>query len=241
MNDRLTFATYNIHHWIGTDGIHAPERVLDVVRQLSADVVGLQELDGPFWRRSEGRMELLAELGRQAGYQVVALPTMDGAVGCCGNALLTRLPLAELRSVDLTVAGREPRSALLARLRLPERGTLLVAVTHFGLQRWERGIQTWRLLAELQRFAAAGRHEPQIVLGDLNEWLPNSPALRLLHESFGPTPAARTFPSGLPVFALDRILANNGALLERASACRVPLARVASDHLPLRGEVRLEA
>ena len=44
---RLTFATYNIHRCVGRDGRYDPDRIRDVIRELDADVIAVQEIDAP--------------------------------------------------------------------------------------------------------------------------------------------------------------------------------------------------
>ncbi len=44
-------ATYNIRKAIGTDRRRSPERILDVLAELDADVVALQEADRRFGPR----------------------------------------------------------------------------------------------------------------------------------------------------------------------------------------------
>ena len=43
----MRVATYNVHGCIGTDGRHDPDRVADVITELDADVVALQEFTYP--------------------------------------------------------------------------------------------------------------------------------------------------------------------------------------------------
>jgi len=76
-----------------------------------------------------------------------------------------------------------------------------------------------------------------LLMGDLNEWRGRSGAIRLLDRRLGPSAAARTFPSWLPVLALDRIYAEGPAVLRDVYVYRSPLARHASDHLPLVGSL----
>src|SRR4029077_20460430 len=76
---------------------------------------------------------------------------------------------------------------------------------------------------------------------DLNEWRGRSGAIRLLDRRLGPSAAARTFPSWLPVLALDRIYANGPAVLSDIYVYHTPLARLASDHLPLVGSLSWSA
>jgi hypothetical protein len=76
-----------------------------------------------------------------------------------------------------------------------------------------------------------------LLMGDLNEWRGRSGAIRLFDQQLGPSAAERTFPSWMPVLALDRIYADGPAVLQDISVYRSPLARLASDHLPLVGHL----
>ena len=77
-----------------------------------------------------------------------------------------------------------------------------------------------------------------LLMGDLNEWYLWGRPLRWLHSHFRETPAAPpTFPARQPVLALDRIWVAPAGSLRRLRRHVSPLARVASDHLPLVAEL----
>jgi endonuclease/exonuclease/phosphatase family metal-dependent hydrolase len=76
-----------------------------------------------------------------------------------------------------------------------------------------------------------------LLMGDLNEWRGRRGAIRSLDRHLGPSAAARTFPSWMPVLALDRIYADGPAVLRDVGVYHSPLARLASDHLPLVGRL----
>ena len=44
---RARIMTYNVHGFVGTDGVLDPERVASVIEQAGADLVALQEVDFP--------------------------------------------------------------------------------------------------------------------------------------------------------------------------------------------------
>ena len=220
----IVVATYNVHRCVGRDGRFDPERTLAVLRELDADAVALQELQ---WRPDDA-MHLLQELALKLGYAALAGPTLLRADGHYGNAVLTRLPLLDTATVDLSVPGREPRGALLALLETPA-GPLRLIATHLGLRPYERRLQMRRLLALPRERAAA-----TVLLGDLNEWFLWGRPLRWLHARFGHTPAPPSFPARRPLLALDRIWVEPRSILRGLHAHASPLARVASDHLPLR-------
>ena len=49
-----------------------------------------------------------------------------------------------------------------------------------------------------------------------------------------------SFPAGLPLLALDRIIANRKGIISEVEAHDTPLARIASDHLPIKALIDLE-
>jgi endonuclease/exonuclease/phosphatase family metal-dependent hydrolase len=73
----------------------------------------------------------------------------------------------------------------------------------------------------------------------LNEWFLWGRPLRWLHAVFRDTPSPATFPSGRPVFALDRLWVRPRAMLGTLAVHRSATARIASDHLPLVATLRL--
>lgn len=80
-----------------------------------------------------------------------------------------------------------------------------------------------------------------MLMGDLNEWrLNDRSALSTLHAAFGPIPpAVPSFSSRLPLLALDRIITNWKGMLPPITVNDTPLARVASDYLPIKAFVDL--
>jgi len=231
---RLVVATYNVHSCVGTDGRHDRERVGEVIRSLDADVVALQEVESLL--DSEDGTTQLACLVRAAGFsRGVAGPMLHARRTPFGNAILTRWPVRAVRRVDLSVAGREPRGALDLDLALEGVG-LRVMSTHFGLRGPERAEQWQRLLAHWGDPAS-----PAVLLGDFNHWWWRDRLLLAVERRFGPTPAPATFPSRRPVLALDRIWLQPRTALMSLQVMASPLARLASDHLPLRAEIALPA
>jgi endonuclease/exonuclease/phosphatase family metal-dependent hydrolase len=209
------------------DGRHDPDRVAAVIRELDADLIGLQEVDSR--RGSEGGIDQLEYLARASGCSYVAGPTLRRHDGESGNGLLTRHPIRSHRLFDLSVHGREPRGAI--DVELEHAGVVVrVVVTHLGLRARERREQGGRLL---QLLAARGE-QVAVLLGDFNEWGLSSRLLRRLHRNFGPGRSVRTFPAPLPLLPLDRIWARPHAAVVELAAHRSRLARRASDHLPVR-------
>lgn len=217
----MVVATYNVHRCIGTDGRCDPDRVSAVVRELGADLVGLQEIASG----TGGQLEYIARL---TGLSAVAGPLLPFGDHHLGNALLARFPLGTPRVVTLDVIGREPRAALDVDVRVDE-DAWRVLVTHFGLRGRERRQQATRLLRAIEARPAARR---TLILGDVNEWMRGGRSLRRLRAGFGGR-SVLSFPSLWPLLALDQILVQPAGALGRVWAHRSPLSRVASDHLPV--------
>lgn len=228
----LKVLTWNIHGCVGADGRLDPERIAHVLSSAEADIIGLQEVDCR--RPLPSGEDQLAHLAANTGLQPVAGPTRYEADGYFGNALLTRHAVGNVAHIDVTVPGREPRGILHAKLRIGDHDVELLN-THFGLRMGERERQVDRLV----EIARASGDATMIVLGDFNEWRSRAAALVKLRAAFGPTPAVRSFPSKFPVLALDRVWVRPRAALRRIEALRAPLARIASDHLPVLAEVGL--
>lgn len=104
----LTLATYNIHRCIGRDGKLRPERIAEVLKELRADVVALQEVES----RDHGGLDLLAHFTAHTGLAAIAGHNIYRHGTRYGNALLTRLPVVAMTRLDLSFGKREPRGAI---------------------------------------------------------------------------------------------------------------------------------
>ena len=224
----VSIVSYNIHLAIGRDRRYEPQRILDVLQEIDADVIGLQEV-----QLGAGGFDMLHFLAEGLGFEAAPGPTLAHPKrGAYGNAVLSRHPIRAVRPIDLSVHRREPRGALDIELACPGR-SLRVIATHLGLLPAERRTQIKSLLRAFEEDEAM----TTVLIGDLNEWFLWGRPLRWLHAYFKETPSPRTFPSGRPLFALDRIWVRPRALLRDVRAHNSPLSRVASDHLPLVGVV----
>jgi endonuclease/exonuclease/phosphatase family metal-dependent hydrolase len=220
----IRVATYNVHQWVGLDGRCDVPRVVDVIRELDADIVGLQEAVYPHEQDGEHGLDYIA---RRTETELILGPTLMRKNAHFGNILLSRLPVKRVRRVDLKVAGREPRGALDVDMASGDR-TIRVVVAHLGLDGRERQYQVEKLLELVN-----GSTYPVILMGDFNVWFPRSRLLGRIKGRFGAPPAPRTFPSLLPVFRLDRIWALPTGSLSNMQTHVTRVSRMASDHLPV--------
>ena len=233
INKLVQVGSYNIHRCIGMDGLIHPERIAEVIKELGVDILGLQEVDCCFHTPDGGNQ--LDFLARHTALQVVGGPTLISDNGHYGNGLLTRFDIESIRQIDLSMPKREPRGALDVDLNC--HGNIVrVIVTHLGLGRAERKAQVAKLLDMVK----VKHDRPTILLGDLNEWIPRASSMRSLKACFHGTPSMRTFPSRLPVLHLDRIFVWPHEAFIKAKVHISRLARIASDHLPIKGFIMLK-
>jgi endonuclease/exonuclease/phosphatase family metal-dependent hydrolase len=224
----LVVATYNIHTCVGVDRRYDPDRTAAVLRELDADIIGLQEVDAR--HRLNRHLNQWDYFAAATGLRALAGANVSDHRGRFGNALLTRFPMQLLQHIDLSVGTYEPRGAIDAEVLVDGR-KLRVVVTHLGLHAGERRLQIARLLDALAQKPIDA--DAMVIMGDLNEWRGRRGGIPALDRRLGRAPAPRTFPSWLPVLPLDRIYAGGGANLHAVAVHRSPLARLASDHLPL--------
>ena len=224
----FTVASYNIHKCAGLDRRVDLDRIAEVLQEIDADLVGLQEVFRP---QALGLAERL-------GVQVAMGPTRERDGLAYGNAVLTRLAIHGSRTFDLSRPAREPRGGIRLDLRLTDGRLLHVFNVHFGLKIRERAEQVRMLVREhIRHDEVTG---PRVLVGDLNEWFwfrgPVGRALR--RELHGPR-IRRTHPAPLPLFPLDRIYWDRHLAVDGFRVHRSRLARVASDHLPVVARLRM--
>jgi endonuclease/exonuclease/phosphatase family metal-dependent hydrolase len=221
----FTVASYNIHRCAGLDRRVNLERIADVLREIDADLVGIQEVLRPQADALADRLEMELAMG----------PTAKRSGLPYGNAVLSRLPIHGSHTFDLSWASREPRGGIRLDLTMSQ-GLLHVFNVHFGLKVRERASQVRILVRDhiLHRDLTG----PRIVIGDLNEWFPGPVGRLLRSELHGPR-IRRTHPAPLPIFPLDRIYWDRHLVSDGFRVHRSRLARVASDHLPVVARLRM--
>ncbi len=229
----MKVASYNIHKCRGVDGVTRPDRIIQVIRELGADLVALQEVDRRFGRQA-GFLDPAA-LERDTGMRLLVQSDVAHRHGWHGNALLVRRHPISYRRFRLKLPGGEPRGAIVAELDLGE-GKFRVIAAHLGLLRRSRVDQISAIMAAFHDLPAM----PTILLGDLNEWRRRGrSSLRGLEPTFGVAPSILSFPSRRPTFPLDRILGWPAGLITNLAVHDTRLARLSSDHLPLTATANL--
>ncbi len=232
----LLIASYNVHKCVGIDKKFDPDRIAHVIGEIGADVVAIQEADKRFGERT-GLLDL-ARLERENKLVPVPVASLyPKGHGWHGNLLLFRAGVVR-RVQQLVLPGLEPRGALVADIDL-EAGPLRIIAAHLGLLKHSRQQQTEAILNAVH----ADPSRPTLLLGDLNEWrVGKGSSLHFLRPIFDPAKnAVPSFPSRFPVLALDRVLGHPHSLVTAIEVHDTPLARVASDHLPIKAHIDLKA
>ena len=235
----MLVATYNVHR--GRGQIPAapfrPDRVARVIAEIRPDLVALQEAQ--HYLRPGLPMLDAEAIERELGLRLLRLPGVvhrpGDHQGWRGNLVLVRRDAKILRApVGLRLGGLEPRGGVLAELDLGW-GPFRLIAAHLSLGAERRRLQAKALLDAMA--TGEGRRLPTLLLGDFNEWQPGASALGVLEPAFGEPPPAPTFPSFRPFFSLDRIMGHPRGLVPGVEVHDTPLARRASDHLPLKARL----
>jgi endonuclease/exonuclease/phosphatase family metal-dependent hydrolase len=224
----MRLATFNILHGRSpADDRVDPSRLAAAVRELDADILGLQEVDRD--QERSGRLDLTAVAAEAMGAQehrfVAALSGTPGATwtaatgddqpetAAYGVALLSRHPVRSWEVVRLpSLPGRVP-------MRFPDQrvprlvsdeprvavaavvetpdGDLSVTTTHLSF------VHGWNVV-QLRRVVKAlgGCPQPRVLMGDLNM----SPETARRASGLTAAVSEPTFPVGEPTRQLDHVL-----------------------------------
>lgn len=210
-----------------------------MLSSIEPDVVALQELD--VGRHRSGRGHQPEAIAARLGMNFLFCPTVRDGDEHYGHAILSRHPLRLVQSEELPRSTlprpAEPRSAIWASISAPHSEVQVIG-THLGLSPIERTRQASALLGPKWM----GHREyrgPRVLCGDFNAG-PFSLTYRRLrgrmrdaHRSVAGILARPSYPSRLPVMRLDHIFVSDEVGVEGARVVCSPLARIASDHLPL--------
>ncbi|SFB17608.1 Metal-dependent hydrolase, endonuclease/exonuclease/phosphatase family [Rhizobium sp. NFR07] len=237
---RLKLLTYNVHSCIGTDRRLAPERIAEVIAEARPDIIGLQELD--VGRKRTGGIDqahAIAEILKMKHHFHAALDVEEERYG---DAILTALPAEQVKAGPLPSVG-EQRGALWIEVEVGD-VRLQVLNTHLGLRRIDRMRQADALLGTEWLGDDRCTDQPVVLLGDFNS-IPSSPPYKRIagkledvRRSIAGT-LRPSFPSRFPLLKIDHVFVSKGIKVMDAEVISTPLARLASDHLPLMATIEV--
>ncbi len=247
----ISAVSYNLHK-----GLTAGNRrfvlseIRDALRQVSADIIFLQEVVGCQDQRgltrrgcdADSQFEYLADsLWDHYAYGRNAVT--EGRDH--GNAILSKFPIIDYENIDLSLNRWEQRGFLHATIAIPGRDDHLHAgCLHLNLLEHHRRRQVGLLQQRI--LAAIPRGVPTIVAGDFNDW--RGRTSRVLRDRTGLEDAyswrhgqhARTFPALFPLLPLDRIYTRDVEILDAVVLGGARFQRL-SDHLGLHVTMALQA
>lgn len=236
--------TFNIQHGRGVDLRVDLARTARVIRDAGAQVVGLQEVDRCYGRRS-GFLDQATWLAKELDMHVVYGANVDrdpatpGGARCqFGNAILSAFPIVDWENLHLPRSGRHEQRGLL-RARIDADGGFWQAyVTH--LQHDDRAARLVQAQAIRQLLGTA--EDPVVLMGDLNAQA-TTPEVRALTDVLVDTWAAAgvgrgyTSASPVPTQRIDYVLQSPGGRTCAAFVVSSMPGRIASDHLPVVADV----
>jgi endonuclease/exonuclease/phosphatase family metal-dependent hydrolase len=223
----IRVASYNMRKAIGTDRRRKPERTIDVLNELGADVIALQEADRRFGARASAIPLPLLE--QHSDYKAVAFEAREGSIGWHGNAILVRKEAEVLDQALLHIPSLEPRGAVLADVRLRGEDVRVVGM-HLDLSGLWRRRQAVAIMEALRARTAA---MPAVLMGDLNEWSLRGGCLKDFAEACSFAECGKSFHVRRPVARLDRIMVTGGFEVAECGVHESAKAKRASDHFPI--------
>jgi endonuclease/exonuclease/phosphatase family metal-dependent hydrolase len=242
----ITLASYNMHKAVGLDGRRDPHRVLRVLQEIDADIVALQEADRRIGGRGSAvphelidshglykpvyfgvRHKRVFDKARKHADRLLNVNTRN--IGWHGNAILVKRHIGVLDCAALDLPMFEPRGAVMAELLIGDRALRVVGM-HLDLSGlWRRR----QMRSILEAIARRPQKMPTVLMGDTNEWRTVAGCLNDLEPEFHVAPTGPSFHARHPVAQLDRIIVHKDLNIEAAGVHMSPVARRASDHLPI--------
>ena len=223
----IRVASYNMRKAIGTDRRRRPDRTIDVLNELDADVIALQEADRRFGARASAiPFHLLDE---HSDYKPVMFEARAGSMGWHGNALLVKKGVEIVDKTMLHLPSLEPRGAVMAEVRLGNESLRVVGM-HLDLSGLWRRRQAHAILEHIHAREGA---MPTVLMGDLNEWSRQGGCLRDFAQHCRFADTGRSFHARRPVAQLDRIMVTGGLGISACGVHDSATSRKASDHLPV--------
>lgn len=242
----LRILTYNVHGCVGLDGKNSPDRIARVIARQNADVVALQEID--VGRNRSGKIDQAEMIARKLGMVFHFQPSLSLEDGKYGNAILSRYPLKMIRMGPLPrLRARrlfEPRGALWVEIDVSGIKVNLIT-SHLSLWPAERLLQAEALLGSDWTGSTACQG-PVILCGDFNA-NPRSMVCRRIGCKLqdaqliaGSHKPKSTWLASHPFSRIDHFFVSPDIEVMNIAVPATELDRIASDHLPLTADVKVE-
>jgi endonuclease/exonuclease/phosphatase family metal-dependent hydrolase len=233
----MRIVTWNIQGGKGMDGRRSITRIAELLRELDADVICLQEVHQQLpwsWFQDQPK-----KLERLLDYKVIFGPAYRLGIGAYGNAVLSRLPVRSVSHYKMpndiecrrdTFSWAVRRGLMQVIVETPQ-GPVAVMNTHWSLVANDR-LASAEAIGEI----VSQTLEPVILAGDLNA-RPNAAEIELLRNrtclvDAGALMDTPTFRADNPTARIDYVF--HSPTLEIRKLEVIPT--LASDHLALIAE-----
>lgn len=219
----MRIASYNIRKAVGLDWRRDPERIADVLAEIAADIVVLQEAD----KRVGTRAGVLSldDLSDRLGYELAEVSERPLSHGWHGNAIFVRKPFEITSSRRVKLPTIEPRGAVSVRIGRPD---LEIIGVHLGLTPGMRKKQFSALSQHMD-----GSKHPIIMAGDFNEWKAGHVIGDIMGAACQVISPGPSFHATRPSAKLDRFVLSGPIRHKSSYVHSSDLAKRASDHLPI--------
>ncbi|NJM51203.1 MAG: endonuclease [Sphingomonadales bacterium] len=233
MNKPLKVVTYNIRKCVGTDRRRDPERILDVLREMDADIIALQEADRRFGQRETCLP--FAKIDAETPWKPVPWGVRPNGIGWHGNAILVRDEMEIKTGRPLDLPTLEPRGAVWCEVETRQ-GPIRIIGVHLDLSGLWRRRQIRQILAALDN---EPRHLPAVIMGDFNQWSRRGALSEFAFHHHRIIDTPKSFHATKPVARLDRIIVSHEITVLGNGVHESALSQKASDHLPIWAELAL--
>ena len=232
--------SYNIRHGMGLDTILDISRAAKIIKDISPDLCGLQEID-KYCSRTDSldQSQFLAAYTSMKG---TFGQFMDYDGGQYGMATLSSLPIESTTILSLPDAKYEPRSSIIHEVKLAEGVNIAFANVHFEWISGDEGNNNRLLQAEKLVEFLDSLSLPTIISGDFN-CTPDSPTMHYF-EKVGFTFVDKgedniTFQVGNTVEIDHLIFRNSPDVRFEVQFIDVLSQPIVSDHRPLVVELKV--
>ena len=229
-NQTIKIASYNVRNAKGMDNVTDFERVANVINNIDAHAIAIQELDSATVR-SKG-IVVLDELAKRTNMYASFNGSIEFQGGKYGVGILTKeIPI---RKEAIALPGREEKRSLL----IVELKDYVLCCTHLSLNEEDRQASMDIIQNQTKKYNS----KPVLLVGDLNAE-PDSDEISKLSENWimlnDPTQA--TFPSDNPNVTIDYLLLKqNDKFTHSVIHSEVVKEPMASDHRPVVVDLKIE-
>lgn len=221
----MKIVSYNIRKAFGLDWKRNPKRIEDILLEIDADIIILQEADKRFFSK-DGLLNI-NRLKEKGDYQLYNLSLNRKSHGWHGNVILSR-NYNIIHEKRIKIPTFEPRGAISITIEEPQ---IEIIGTHLSLFKKYRNKQ----LNYLEKYTNNSSSKYTLIAGDFNEW----GDIKNFKDTGTIVSPGYTFHTKKPVASLDKFILVGNIIYDNAYIYQNNMTKVASDHLPIVIEITI--